>query len=209
MASRWIEFVLPKARHGKVITKSKPTAGAVRLTGRLMQHLSGESAKILRGSNQQLLTEDAIFDWVQNRLRYGQMLGTMARECRPIRLGTDFSGLETPSLALSAIEPKMNINLEFICEEDPHLRAFAKAAHRPSVVYDDVLSRDIGAMPNVDLYIAGPPCQAFSQAGQRSGLADEAGRGTHVGAIAPIRAAKEPHGRDFGECPQLSDFVFD
>ena len=103
------------------------------------------------------------------------MLGATAR--RPIRVGTDFSGLETPSLALSAIEPKVNFNLEFICEQDPALRAFAVAVHRPRVVYDNVLSRDIGAMPHVDLYVAGPPCQAFSQAGSRSGLADEAGRG--------------------------------
>ena len=181
LGNRWIQFVFPEARRGKVITKNKPkpTTGAVRLMGRLLRHLSGENAKALRQHDrcQALLTEDAILDWVRNRLLNGHKLDTRARQCRPIRVGTDFSGLETPSLALSAIEPPVNFNLEFICERDPALRAFAVAAHRPSIVYDDILSRDMGAMPNVDLYIAGPPCQAFSVAGKRSGLADEAGRG--------------------------------
>ena len=170
--------MLPKARRGKVITerKPKPTKGAVRLMARLLQHLSVENRKAL-GRCDQFLTEDAVLDWVRSRLLKGHKLDARARQCRPIRVGTDFSGLETPSLALSAIEPPVNFNLEFICEQDPALRAFAVAAHRPRVVYDDILSRDIDAMPRVDIYIAGPPCQAFSAAGKMAGLADEAGRG--------------------------------
>ena len=175
LGNRWIQCMLPKAHRGKVITerKPKPTKGAKRLMERLLQHLSGENANAWRRCDQ-FLTEDAILDWVRSRLLNGHKLDARARQCRPIRVGTDFSGLETPSLALSAIGPPVNFNLEFICERDPALRAFAVAAHRPRVVYDDILSRDIDAMPTVDLYIAGPPCQPSSAAGKRAGLADEA-----------------------------------
>ena len=161
----------------QTLRKRTATAGVLRLKQRLLTCLLSESAKLCRRACPQLLTEDAILDWVRNRLFTArpQVLATGAY--RTIRVGTDFSGLETPSLALATIEPNINFKLEFICEQDPALRAFAVAAHRPSVALEDVMSRDVGAMPKVDLYIAGAPCQAWSRAGRMAGIGDEAGRG--------------------------------
>ena len=47
----------------------------------------------------------------------------------------------------------------------------------PHKIYHDVLTRDIAADEDLDLYAAGFPCQGFSAAGLMQGLADKKGRG--------------------------------
>jgi len=42
--------------------------------------------------------------------------------------------------------------------------------------HDDLMSRDQHALPDLDLYIAGFPCQSFSLAGTRKGLKDKRGQ---------------------------------
>jgi DNA (cytosine-5)-methyltransferase 1 len=47
---------------------------------------------------------------------------------------------------------------------------------KPDIIYDDVLSRDVTTLPDVDCYCFSPPCQPFSTAGKGEGEADSRGR---------------------------------
>ena len=43
------------------------------------------------------------------------------------------------------------------------------------VVYHDLTRRKLDKLPNCDVYIAGPPCTAYSKVGSRSGVASKPG----------------------------------
>ena len=92
-----------------------------------------------------------------------------------ITIGTDFSGLETPSIAMEL--NNIPYKLAFVCDHQAHLRAFMHARYSPDIVMDDIRSRDAKQMPSVDAYILGPPCQPWSGAGLQLGLEDPQGRG--------------------------------
>jgi DNA-cytosine methyltransferase len=92
-----------------------------------------------------------------------------------ITIGTDFSGLETPSIAMEL--NNIPYKLAFVCDHQAHLRAFIQAKYSPDLVMDDIRFRDAKQMPSVDVYILGPPCQPWSGAGQQLGLDDPQGRG--------------------------------
>ena len=93
-----------------------------------------------------------------------------------IRLGTDFSGLETPAQALEGL--RVPFRHVFATEIQSHLRHFIRK-HFPveERVYKDVQKRSVHKMLPVDLYVAGPPCQPWSKAGKMMGLEDMKGRG--------------------------------
>eukprot|EP00969_Alexandrium_andersonii_P116333 5143083-Alexandrium_andersonii.AAC.1 len=55
--------------------------------------------------------------------------------------------------------------------------------------YDDVVERPLP--PEVTVYCAGPPCQSFSDAGQRGGVDDERGQLFEQAALAVLGA--KPH----------------
>ena len=97
----------------------------------------------------------------------------MAR--RPIKLGTDFSGLEAPTQALELLG--LPHELHFASESQAHLRTLIENMFFPKVAYADIAGRDVTSMPFVDLYVAGPPCQPWSRIGTREGLKDSRGRG--------------------------------
>ena len=104
-------------------------------------------------------------------------------------LGTDFSGLETPSRALQSLG--IPFRLLFCAEKEAWLRALIQADTPPEVcIYEDVDNRDVACMPAVQLYVAGPSCQPFSKAGTRHGEADP--RGQHMQRCVDYVAAKKP-----------------
>ena len=43
-------------------------------------------------------------------------------------------------------------------------------------MYDDLTMRNLQEAPECDIYVAGPPCPSFSQAGCRQGLRDPRGQ---------------------------------
>ena len=47
-----------------------------------------------------------------------------------------------------------------------------RSNYAPKLEYTDILTRDDAVLPTVDLYMAGFPCQPFSEAGGRLGMAD-------------------------------------
>ena len=92
-------------------------------------------------------------------------------------LGTDFSGLETPSRALKALG--IPFRLIFACEKEASLRKLIEMDCPPDVcLYTDIETRDDRATPVVDCYVAGFSCQPFSRAGKKGGLDDA--RGDHM-----------------------------
>lgn len=93
---------------------------------------------------------------------------------RCITLLTDFSGLNAPAISLRGL----GVCFEDVAASDSWsvARTFLLRNHRCSVVYTDVHSRPF-AYHDLDLYVAGPPCQPFSSAGKNLGEADPAGRG--------------------------------
>eukprot|EP00928_Gymnodinium_smaydae_P062497 TRINITY_DN46350_c0_g1_i1.p1 TRINITY_DN46350_c0_g1~~TRINITY_DN46350_c0_g1_i1.p1 ORF type:complete len:381 (-),score=79.00 TRINITY_DN46350_c0_g1_i1:195-1337(-) len=95
---------------------------------------------------------------------------------RPMRVGTDCSGMEAPIQALR----NLGIQHEhiFSCDIDKHAEATIQANYPPKIWFPDLTKRDNETAPKVDLYVAGFPCQPFSACGKREGFKDKKGRGT-------------------------------
>lgn len=92
---------------------------------------------------------------------------------RTLSVGTDFSGVEVPLLALN----KMHVHHRHIwsCEKLPAAQRLIKRVFRPTHFYEDAMLRDVLSMPKVDLFISGFPCQPYSLQGKRLCLADPSG----------------------------------
>lgn len=99
----------------------------------------------------------------------------MADSYPGLRVGTDFSGWDTPIMSLRALSIR-HLHV-FSCEKESHLRRLIRQNSNPLKIYKDVASRSPGMSLPCDLYVAGPPCQPWSSAGKGGGLSDEAGRG--------------------------------
>lgn len=92
-----------------------------------------------------------------------------------LKVGTDFSGIGSPETALKRLKiPYENV---FACEIDKFAKESYLALYNPKTFYDDITTRNHSEVEQLDLYVAGFPCQSFSYAGKRKGFADET-RGT-------------------------------
>lgn len=113
-----------------------------------------------------------------------------------VRLGTDCSGIDSPLCALmNALSPcnYSNIRYCFASENDRTLYNLLKQSTcvvRPEIVYDDVTTRNHEDAPEVDLYVAGSPCQSFSATGKQRGLDDI--RGAVIFSVIDYISIKEP-----------------
>ena len=90
-------------------------------------------------------------------------------------LGTDFSGMEIVRVALenTGFKPKDR----FACEKMAAARRLTQHTF-PNIdtVFEDITNRDLDATPEVDLYVAGVPCQPWAAGGCHGGLEDPRGR---------------------------------
>ena len=104
----------------------------------------------------------------------------------PVRIGSDCTGLGTEAIALKL--GGIAATHVFGSEINKATRKIYREVHGTSgaPVHHDVLGRK--AAPSCDLYVAGPPCQAWSGKGKGQGLDDLAGRGlVFYGCLQYIR----------------------
>lgn len=90
-----------------------------------------------------------------------------------IKIGTDCSGIEAPIQAL--LNLKIPFRHVFSSEIDKYCIESIKANYSPEFIFSDITTRNIDDIPNIDLYVAGFPCQPFSCAGKQKGFSDRRG----------------------------------
>lgn len=74
-----------------------------------------------------------------------------------MKVGTDFSGIGSPEMALKLLGIEHQI--EFACEIDKYARESYKAIYgEPKKFYTDITKRNHSEVPQLDLYVAGFPC---------------------------------------------------
>lgn len=105
-----------------------------------------------------------------------------------IKVGTFCSGIGSPEQALK--ELNINHSVEFACEIDKYARMTYQANHTAKTMYDDLTTIDYSSLPDVNLFVAGFPCQSFSIAGKRLGFEDT--RGTIFFHILEYLKTKQP-----------------
>ena len=95
----------------------------------------------------------------------------MIQQTAMLRIGTDCSGIETPIAALRQLGiPHRHV---WSCEIDKFARKTIEANYDPEIMYEDITKRDHAKLPDVDIYVCGFPCQAFSTIGKQLGSTDK------------------------------------
>ena len=87
------------------------------------------------------------------------------------KIGTDCSGIGSPEMAIK----NLGIDFEHVmaCDVDKYAKQSYFAMHgEPNMWFDDLTKREHEIVPQLDLYVAGFPCQSFSMAGKRKGFDD-------------------------------------
>lgn len=105
-----------------------------------------------------------------------------------LRVGTFCSGVGSPEQALKDLGIEHSV--EWAAEWDKYARTTYAANHDCKVMYEDVTKIDYSTLPDIDLFVAGFPCQSFSLAGKRLGF-DEV-RGTLFFNCAELIKIKQP-----------------
>lgn len=105
-----------------------------------------------------------------------------------LKVGTDFSGIGSPEIALKNLG--VDFKSMFACDYDKYAKKSYLANHTTENFYDDITTRNHKEAPYVDLYVAGFPCQAFSMAGKRKGFDDT--RGTLFFDLLQYLKAQKP-----------------
>lgn len=110
-------------------------------------------------------------------------------------MGTAFSGIDTIKWALKSIGGRAaNYKHAFSIESDKHCQSIIRqnVDLAPNRLYGDIRAVKVCALPRVDLYLAGFPCQPFSTAGLRQGKRDAKHRGNLFNYCASYIQKKLP-----------------
>ena len=105
-----------------------------------------------------------------------------------MKIGTDFSGIGAPEMALKYLG--IDFKSVFACEIDKYARQSFEQLHKPKTFYNDITARNHKEVEQLDLYVAGFPCQSFSTAGKRKGF--EETRGTLFFNVAEFIKENQP-----------------
>lgn len=105
-----------------------------------------------------------------------------------MKVGTDFSGIGAPEMALKYLG--IDFESVFACEIDKYASQSFQQLHKPNTFYNDITTRNHKEVEQLDLYVAGFPCQAFSIAGKRKGF--EEARGTLFFNVAEFIQINQP-----------------
>ena len=74
-------------------------------------------------------------------------------------------------VAMSGLRPG-KVRHEFAADLSPHSRAFLSHSFQPRMLLNDMTAPEAESCPRVHIYSCGFPCQPWSAAGPRTGLAD-------------------------------------
>lgn len=82
------------------------------------------------------------------------------------KIGTDCSGIEAPIQAMEKIKKKYNIDYfhQFSSEICDYAKKCILENYHPKKLYGDMKKRNVKELEDIDIYIAGFPCQPFSRA---------------------------------------------
>ena len=105
-----------------------------------------------------------------------------------MKVGTDFSGIGAPETALKYLG--INFKSIFACDIDKYAKQSFLQLHKTQKFYNDITTRNHKEVEQLDLYIAGFPCQSFSMAGKRKGF--EETRGTLFFNVAEFIKINQP-----------------
>ena len=117
------------------------------------------------------LSSNTGIDW------YGQswVKKTFSHPEHIVRVGTAFSGIGSPEMALEQLGVKHDII--FACDINKSAKKSYLANHSVQDWWDDVKTLDAKKYKgNIDLFVAGVCCQPWSLAGKQKGLADDRGQ---------------------------------
>jgi len=87
-----------------------------------------------------------------------------------LKVGTDCSGIEAPIQAL--LRADIPFEHVFSSDIDRFCRDSIKANYNPGILFEDMLTRDRSALPDIDLYVCGFPCTPYSNLGIKQGSKD-------------------------------------
>lgn len=96
----------------------------------------------------------------------------MSKKTDPITIGSCFTGIGGFELGLKWAFDAASIPYEHLwfCEKDNFCQSILKK-HWPKVpIYDDITKINTEKLPNVDMLLAGFPCQDISNGGKKGGL---------------------------------------
>ena len=115
-----------------------------------------------------------------------------------MKVGTDCSGIEAPIQALKNLD--VDYEHIFCSDINPHVIKAIKANYSPNIIFGDpcgqfkcgdITQRNIEDVPDIDLYVAGFPCQPFSDAGNGDGFSDP--RGNVFWSCLEVIRTKQPN----------------
>ena len=97
---------------------------------------------------------------------------------KTIRIGSDFSGLDTSVIAMRKVAkkvPGLHVRHTHSCDNNKVCSNSILHNSPPEKFFDDVLTRSLDGAPECDVYCFIAPCTAFSPAGKNKGIADPNG----------------------------------
>jgi len=87
-------------------------------------------------------------------------VGVFRSRMRPLRIGTECSGIEAPIVALRRLGiPHVHV---YSTEVNASAQVWASHNYAPLQRFRDITTRDAASLPPVDLYVCGFPCQPYS-----------------------------------------------
>ena len=128
------------------------------------------------------------------------------RRPKVLKLGSDFSGVETASVAMKRMG--ISHSLEFVSESDSACMSVIKKNHQPAHAFSNILERTAAEETYADVYVWTPPCQDFSAGGKQKGVGGERRTGDLIKKSMQFIKNKRPRLTVFENVPTLMSKKF-